>query len=107
MILVFPKEMYITILPSLYFLELEHFSQISSPHLALSHLIVHASSRPNIHALSFPIVHASANPMILAVPFPMAHGPSCPIVHSLSQVIIISSHPSEPSFNPFPKIGEE
>src|SRR5882724_7532316 len=37
MILVFPEEMYITTLLALYFLRLEHFSQVSSHHLAPSH----------------------------------------------------------------------
>src|SRR5882724_1268274 len=37
MILVFPEEMYITILLALYFLELDHFSQVSSCRLAPSH----------------------------------------------------------------------
>src|SRR5882724_9099201 len=36
MILVFPEEMHITILPALYFLKLDHFSQVSSRHLAPS-----------------------------------------------------------------------
>src|SRR5882724_4594663 len=36
MILVFPKETYITILPALYSLKLDHFSQVSSHRLALS-----------------------------------------------------------------------
>src|SRR5882724_9724972 len=37
MILVFPEEMYITILPALYFLKLDHFSQVSSCHLMPPH----------------------------------------------------------------------
>src|SRR5882724_8419634 len=103
MILVFPKETYITTFPALYFLGLEHFFKF---HPIILHCLTPASSRPIIHTLSCPIVHTLSHPIVLAAPCLVTHAPSHPIVHGPSQ-IIISSHPPEPAFDPFPKIGEE
>src|SRR5882724_10682252 len=48
MILVFPEETYITILPALYFLELDHFSQVSSHRLMPSHPRLVSPHRPHL-----------------------------------------------------------
>src|SRR5882724_7097875 len=96
MILVFPEETYITILPALYFLELDHFSQVSSCRLTPSCPCLVSPCHPHLVPPQHPCLVSPCRPCLAPSHCPaprlVIHAPSCPVVHGLSR-IINSSHP--------------
>src|SRR5882724_1805407 len=78
MILVFPEETYITILLALYFLELDHFSQVSSHRLTPSHAHLISLHRPHLVLPRHPCLISPRHPCLTPSHHPCCTSPCCP-----------------------------